>query len=563
MFMYFLFIIIYEYLFINSRKERIPMLEFNGKSVYNALSMGKLHFLSSSVPTIKRLKISDTRAEILRFEAARNTAKEELQVLYKKSLTEVGEANAQIFQIHLMMLDDEDYFGAIRSMIQNQKVNAEYAVSYTSDIFARSFSEMDDEYMKARASDVNDISNRLITKLSGEDKDKNLLTEPSIIVAEDLTPSETVQLDKEKILGFVTFGGSPSSHTAILARTMNIPAIIGTGKIPCSHHGENAILDGYSGAVFINPSDEKIADFKQRKALEEERLELLSNLKGKPNITKSNRKIDVFANIGGPSDLASVIQNDAGGIGLFRSEFLYLQRKDFPTEDEQFVIYKEVAERMLGKPVIVRTLDIGADKQIDYFNLPKEENPALGFRAIRICLTDTCVFKTQLRALLRASAYGNISIMLPMIISPQEIEKAKQIFEEAKDELRCQNIPFNENIQLGIMIETPAAAIISDLLAPEVDFFSIGTNDLSQYTLAIDRQNSSLEPFFNPHHTAILRLIEMVVKNAHKCGKWVGICGELGADMELTEKFINMGIDELSVSPPYILKLREKIINLP
>ncbi|MBQ9756934.1 MAG: phosphoenolpyruvate--protein phosphotransferase [Clostridia bacterium] len=539
------------------------MLEFNGKSVYNALSMGKLHFYDCNAPTIKRLKISDTRNEILRFEAARNTAKEELQLLYKKSLAEVGEANAQIFQIHLMMLDDEDYFGAIRAMIQNQKVNAEYAVSYTSDIFARSFSEMDDEYMQARASDVNDISNRLIAKLSGESEDKHILTEPSIIVAEDLTPSETVQLDKEKILGFVTFGGSPSSHTAILARTMNIPAIIGTGEIPCSHHGEMAVLDGYSGALFVNPDDEKIEDFKHRKALEDERSKLLAELKGKPNQTKSNRKIDIFANIGGPTDLAAVIQNDAGGIGLFRSEFLYLQRENFPAEDEQFAIYKEVAERMLGKPVIVRTLDIGADKQIDYFNLPKEENPALGFRAIRICLTDTCIFKTQLRALLRASAYGNISIMLPMIISLDEINRAKQIFTEAKDELTQQCIPFNENVKLGIMIETPASAIISDILAPEVDFFSIGTNDLSQYTLAIDRQNSHLEPFFDPHHTAILRLIEMVVKNAHKYGKWVGICGELGSDMSLTEKFIDMGVDELSVSPSYILKLREKIINLP
>ena len=539
------------------------MLEFNGKSVYNALSMGKLHFYDCNAPTIKRLKISDTRNEILRFAAARNTAKEELQLLYKKSLAEVGEANAQIFQIHLMMLDDEDYFGAIRAMIQNQKVNAEYAVSYTSDIFARSFSEMDDEYMQARASDVNDISNRLIAKLSGESEDKHILTEPSIIVAEDLTPSETVQLDKEKILGFVTFGGSPSSHTAILARTMNIPAIIGTGEIPCSHHGEMAVLDGYSGALFVNPDDEKIEDFKHRKALEDERSKLLAELKGKPNQTKSNRKIDIFANIGGPTDLAAVIQNDAGGIGLFRSEFLYLQRENFPAEDEQFAIYKEVAERMLGKPVIVRTLDIGADKQIDYFNLPKEENPALGFRAIRICLTDTCIFKTQLRALLRASAYGNISIMLPMIISLDEINRAKQIFTEAKDELTQQCIPFNESIKLGIMIETPAAAIISDILAPEVDFFSIGTNDLSQYTLAIDRQNSHLEPFFDPHHTAILRLIEMVVKNAHKYGKWVGICGELGSDMSLTEKFIDMGVDELSVSPSYILKLREKIINLP
>jgi len=539
------------------------MLEFNGKSVYNALAMGKLHFYDCKAPKIKRLKISDTKAEILRFEAARSTAKEELNHLYQKSLSEVGETNAQIFQIHLMMLDDEDYFGAIRTMIQNQNVNAEYAVSYTSDIFARTFSEMDDEYMRARAADVNDISSRLIAALLGENENINSLSEPCIIVADDLTPSETVQLDKSKILGFVTFGGSPSSHTAILARTMNIPAVIGIGEIPCSHHGETAILDGYSGALYINPSQEKIDDYHKRKELEDSRAKLLSELKGKPNRTKSNRKIDLYANIGSPADLSSVIQNDAGGIGLFRSEFLYLERSDFPTEDEQFFIYKEVAERMLGKPVIVRTLDIGADKQIGYFNLPKEENPAMGFRAIRICLTDTPVFKTQLRALLRASVFGNISIMLPMIVSLNEIKKAKQILDEAKKELRDSNIPFKEDIPFGIMIETPAAAIISDLLAPEVDFFSIGTNDLSQYTLAIDRQNSRLDSFFDPHHPAILRLIETVVQNAHKYGKWVGICGELGSDITLTEKFLDIGVDELSVSPSFILKLREKIINLP
>ncbi len=538
------------------------MLEFKGKSVYNALAMGNLHFYDKSDCTVKRERIEDTEHEILRFENSRNKVKEILNALYEKSLTEIGEANAQIFQIHLMMLDDEDYSDAIISMIKSQKVNAEYAVSYVSDIFARTFEEMDDEYMQARAADVNDISKRLIEQLSGVDATRETLAEPSIIVADDLTPSETVQLDKEKILGFVTFDGSPSSHTAILARTMNIPAIIGTGVIDSSHHGERAILDGFSGILSINPDKEKIADFEKRKEAEDNRAKLLAQLKGKPNETKSGKKIDIYANIGSPSDLASVIQNDAGGIGLFRSEFIYLERNCLPSEDEQFVKYKEVAERMLGKRVIVRTLDIGADKKIDYFNLPHEENPALGYRAIRICLTDTNLFKTQLRALLRASAYGNIAIMLPMITSLEEILDAKKILNKAKSELKKEGLPFDENIEFGIMIETPAAAVISDILAPEVDFFSLGTNDLTQYTLAIDRQNRHLEKFYNPHHPAILRLIETVTENAHKHGKWVGICGELGADLSLAEKFIQWGIDELSVSPPQILRLREKIRNL-
>ncbi len=538
------------------------MLEFKGKSVYNALAMGNLHFYDKFDCTVKRERIEDAESEILRFENSRNKVKEILNALYEKSLTEIGEANAQIFQIHLMMLDDEDYSDAINSMIKRQKVNAEYAVSYVSDIFARTFEEMDDEYMQARAADVNDISKRLIEQLSGVDMSRESLAESSIIVADDLTPSETVQLDKEKILGFVTFDGSPSSHTAILARTMNIPAIIGTGFIDSCHHGKTAILDGFSGVLSIDPDEEKIADFEKRKEAEDNRAKLLAQLKGKPNETKSGKKIDIYANIGSPSDLASVIQNDAGGIGLFRSEFVYLEKNCFPSEDEQFVKYKEVAERMLGKRVIVRTLDIGADKKIDYFNLPDEENPAMGYRAIRICLTDTNLFKTQLRALLRASAYGNIAIMLPMIISLEEILDAKKILNEAKNELKKEDLPFNENIELGIMIETPAAAIISDILAPEVDFFSIGTNDLTQYTLAIDRQNRHLEKFYNPHHTAILRLIETVTENAHKHGKWVGICGELGADLSLAEKFIQLGIDELSVSPPQILRLREKIRSL-
>lgn len=538
------------------------MLEFNGKSVYNALAMGRLHFYNREPRAVKRLKIEDTKGEVIRFENARQTAKDELHLLYQKALLEVGEANAQIFQIHLMMLDDEDYHGAISTMIRNQNINAEYAVLYTSDLFAKTFSEMEDEYMQARAADVNDISKRLLSILCGDSRGEDALTEPSIIVADDLTPSETVQMDKEKILGFVTFDGSPSSHTAILARTMNIPAVIGTGPIDNFHHGETAILDGSSGTLYINPDNDKIADYKKRKELEETRTRLLSELRGKPNETKSGKKINIYANIGSPSDIASVIQNDAGGIGLFRSEFLYLETSSAPTEDEQFVKYKEVAERMLGKPVIVRTLDIGADKKIDYFNLPHEENPALGFRAIRICLTDTQVFKTQLRALLRASAFGNLSIMFPMITSVEEVQSAKKILEEAKAELEQGGIPFKTDIEVGIMIETPAAAIISDLLAPEVDFFSIGTNDLSQYTLAIDRQNRHLEAFFNPHHEAILRLIKAVAENAHKHGKWVGICGELGADTKLTEEFIRMEIDELSVSPPCVLSLREKIRSI-
>ncbi len=539
------------------------MLEFNGKSVYNALAMGKLCFYNRESRTVKRIKINDPKAEVLRFNTARSEAKKQLKELYQKALAEVGEANAQIFQIHLLMLDDEDYHGAISAMIRNQSVNAEYAVSYTSDLFAKTFEDMNDEYMQARAADVNDISKRLLDILSGSSSDEDFLSEPAIIVADDLAPSETVQMDKEKILGFVTFGGSTSSHTAILARTMNIPAVIGTGPIDASHHGETAILDGFSGTLYINPDDDKLADFKKRKELEDARTKLLTEFKGMPNETVSGKKIDVYANIGSPSDLASVIQNDAGGIGLFRSEFLYLSKNTYPSEDEQFLKYKEVAERMMGKRVIVRTLDIGADKKIDYFNLPPEENPALGYRAIRICLTDTHMFKSQLRALLRASAYGNISIMFPMIISVSEVTAIKNILEDTKSELRKDGIPFNENIEIGIMIETPAAAITSDILAPEVDFFSIGTNDLTQYTLAIDRQNRHLEPFFDPHHPAVLRLIQSVVKNAHNHGTWVGICGELASDLSLTEQFINMGIDELSVSAPCILRLREKIRSLP
>ncbi len=537
------------------------MLEINGKSVYNSLCMGKLYFYGINKRTVKRKKTESPESEIRRFMSALNAAKKELRALYDKALLQVGEDNAQIFQIHTMMLDDEDFYGAIINTINVQKVNAEYAVSYTSDIFARTFREMDDEYMQARASDVHDISERLINLLTNNSGNEEI-TEPSIIIADDLTPSETVQMDKDKILGFVTFRGSQTSHTAILARTMNIPAVINTGEISSEHHGKTAILDGFSGALYIDPDEFTIQEYKKRKALEDERAKLLSELRGKPTETKSYKKINLYANIGSPRDLAAAIQNDAEGIGLFRSEFLYLEASNFPTEDEQFRKYKEVAEGMCGKKVIVRTMDIGADKQIDYFNLPCEDNPALGFRAIRICLTDTKMFKTQLRALLRASAFGNISIMFPMITSLSEVTRAKALVKEAMQELKNEGIPYKEDIETGIMIETPAAAIICDILAPEVDFFSIGTNDLTQYTLALDRQNSALEPFFDPHHPAILRLIENVIQNAHKYGKWVGICGELAADLALTEEFVDMGIDELSVSPSFVLKLREKIRGL-
>ena len=538
------------------------MTEINGKSVYNAIAMGKLFFYNHGGGTVKRRKITDSNSEIERFRSACADATRELDSLYDKACGEVGEANAQIFQIHKLMLEDTDYLGAIENTIATQLVNAEYAVSHTSDLFAKTFSEMDNEYMNARAADVHDISLRLIKILEGEHSRERTLTEPVIIVADDLTPSETVQLDKEKIVGFVTFGGSQTSHTAILARTMNIPALIGTGEIDLSHDGKTAILDGSSGILYINPDDDKIIDFKIRKKLDEEHNQLLLRLKGKPNETKSGKSVRVYANIGDPHDVPAVIANDAGGIGLFRSEFIYLEKDRFPTEDEQFLKYRDAAEKMGGKQVIVRTLDIGADKKIDYFELPEEENPALGFRAIRICLSREEIFKTQLRALLRASAYGNIAIMFPMIISVDEVRAAKKILDEVKKELLLGGIPFKENIEVGIMIETPAAAVISNLLAPEVDFFSIGTNDLTQYTLAIDRQNHSLDRFFDPHHPALLRLIETTVQNAHRHGIWAGICGELAADMALTEAFLKMGVDELSVSPSYILRLREKIRSL-
>jgi phosphotransferase system enzyme I (PtsI) len=538
------------------------MIEINGKTVYNSLAMGHLYFYGQFDRPVKRVKITDILSEILRLEDARKTAKEQLHQLYQKALVSVGETNAQVFEIHIMMLDDEDYYGAICNMIRTQSINAEYAVSYTSDVFAKTFSNMNDEYMRGRAVDVQDISKRLVSILDGSQSDDPSFSDPVIIVANDLTPSETVRFDTNKILGFVTFKGSITSHTSILARTMNIPAIISTGEISAEYNGRLAILDGYSGTLYIDPDDDKIKDFKQRKKLEDEHITLLNTLKGKPNETKSGKKINIYANIGHPRDLASAIVNDANGIGLFRSEFLYLEKTYAPSEDEQFVKYKEIAEGMGGKPVIIRTLDIGADKKISYFNLPQEENPALGYRAIRICLTDTNVFKTQLRAILRASAFGNIAVMFPMIISQNEVSKAKSILGECMQELEKEGIPFNKKIEVGIMIETPAAAIISDMLAPMVDFFSIGTNDLTQYTLALDRQNHNLEKFLDTHHKAILRLIEYVSKSAHKYGKWVGICGELAADHTLLQTFLDLNIDELSVSPSQVLKLREKIRSL-
>lgn len=538
------------------------MIKISGTTVYNSLAMGKLYFCNKKTPPLKRIKVANPRDEVLRVTSSIKIAKKELHELYEKALLSVGEANAQVFQIHIMMLEDKDFYEAILSMIKTQSVNAEYAVSYTADIFAKTFSEMDDEYMKARASDVYDISDRLINILNGKTEDEWAIGEPSIIVAEDLAPSETVRFDKEKILGFVTFKGSSTSHTAILARTMDIPAIINAAEIDQKYDGHTAILDGFNGTLLIDPSENEIADFEKRKALEEEKKLLISKLRGKETKTKSGKKVHLYANIGHPRDIPLAISNDAEGVGLFRSEFLYLEKDTFPTEDEQFKSYKEASERMNGKKVIIRTLDIGADKKIDYFNLPTEENPALGFRAIRICLSDTSLFKTQLRAILRASAFGNISIMFPMITSLDEVLKAKKIFKECKDELKNEGIGFKEDMELGIMIETPAAAIISDILAPEVDFFSIGTNDLTQYTLALDRQNHLLEPFLDTHHEAILRLIEWVTKNAHQFNKWVGICGELASDLNICEKLLSLQIDELSVSPSQVLKVREKIRSL-
>ena len=536
------------------------MEKYAGKSIFRKVAIGKVFFYEKNTAVVKRSKIDDPKAELERFEQAKETAKAQLQSLYEKALQEVGDSGAAIFEVHMMMIDDLDYNGSIQNMIESQSVNAEYAVAMTGDNFSTMFAEMDDDYMKARAADVKDISERLVSVLSGCDNDMGNLDEPVILVADDLAPSETVQMDKSKLLAFVTEHGSSNSHTAILARTMNIPAIIGI-PIKKEWHGHMAIVDGYAGCVIIDPDEAEVEKAKKAVAEEEEKQKLLKTLKGQKTITKDGKEIHLYANIGSVADTASVLMNDAEGIGLFRSEFLYLESDTYPTETEQFNAYKTVAENMAGKKVIIRTLDIGADKQVDYFELDKEENPALGYRAIRICLTREEVFKTQLRALLRASAYGNISVMFPMIISVDEVKKIKQIMEEVKAELTESGVPFKD-VEIGVMIETPAAVMISEQLAEEVDFFSIGTNDLTQYTLAIDRQNPKLDEFYDAHHPAVLRMIQMTIENGHKGGAWVGICGELGADLELTETFLRMGVDELSVSPTFVLPVRNRVREL-
>ena len=530
---------------------------FQGKSVYKGIAMGPIVVLKKNDYQVKRTRIEDTEAEVKRVDEALKASQEQLQKLYDKAVREVGEASAAIFEVHQMMLEDEDYLEAIQNMIRTEQVNAEYAVAVTGDNFAEMFASMDDDYMKARSADIKDISERLVRNLSGQGDVDLSEIEPSVIVADDLSPSETVQMDKDKILAFVTVHGSTNSHTAILARMMNIPALIGVKMdLEAFQSGMTAVVDGFQGMVTFDPDEETKAQTETKIQEEAEKLKLLQELKGKENITLDGRKINIYANIGSVGDIGYVMENDAGGIGLFRSEFLYLGRNDFPTEEEQFQAYKQAVQMMAGKKVIIRTLDIGADKQVDYFNLGNEDNPAMGYRAIRICLRQPEIFKTQLRALLRAAVYGNLSIMYPMITSTEEVKKIYEIVAEVEEELKAQEIQYKIPEQ-GIMIETPAAAIISDKLAEMVDFFSIGTNDLTQYTLAIDRQNEKLDEFYNPHHEAILRMIQMVVDNAHKCGKWAGICGELGADATLTEQFVRMGLDELSVAPSMVLKLRK------
>ena len=536
------------------------MITLQGKGVFGGVAIGKISFYKRTGGQIQRRKIDNPEAEIARFEEAKAKAIEQLGELYDKAVQEVGEGNAMIFQVHQMMLDDLDYVEAITNMITTQEINAEYAVGTTGDNFSQMFASMDDDYMRERAADVKDISERVVSILSGNQGGGLVTDTPVILAADDLAPSETVQLDKDMVLSFVTQGGSTNSHTAILARTMNIPAIIGMGEsLTEEYEGRMGIVDGATGNLFIDPDEETLKIYQEKQREYKEKQELLQQLKGEENISLDGQKVKLYANIGNASDIGAVLQNDAAGIGLFRSEFLYLDSEDFPTEEEQFKVYKYVAETMAGKQVIIRTLDIGADKQIDYFTLPKEENPAMGYRAIRICLTQQEIFKTQLRALFRASAYGNIAIMFPMIIALEEVLEIKEIVAQVRKELDFEGIPYKKDIQLGIMIETPAAAMISDDLAKEVDFFSVGTNDLTQYTTAVDRQNASLEKFYHPHHKALLRLIKLAADNAHKNGIWIGICGELGADMELTETFLAMGIDELSVSPACVLPLRKKI----
>ena len=533
------------------------MQYFQGKSVYKGIVMGPVAVLKKNDYQVKRARIEDPEAEVKRVKEAVEVSKKQLGRLYDKAVREVGEASAAIFEVHQMMLEDEDYLESMENMIRIELVNAEYAAAATGDNFAEMFAAMDDEYMKARSADVKDISERLVRNLSGEGDNDLSSMEPSVIVADDLSPSETVQMDKEKILAFVTVHGSTNSHTAILARMMNIPALIG---VPMDLNGlktgMTAVVDGFSGQVIFEPEEDVRKETEKRMQEEAEKQKLLEELKGKENITPDGRKINIYANIGSVGDLGYVMENDAGGIGLFQSEFLYLGRNDFPTEEEQFQAYKQAVQTMAGKKVIIRTLDIGADKQVEYFNLGKEENPALGYRAIRICLKQPEIFKAQLRALFRAAVYGNLSVMYPMITSTEEVEKIYAIVAEVEEELKAQEVQYKIPEQ-GIMIETPAAVMISDRLAEMVDFFSIGTNDLTQYTLAIDRQNEQLDDFYNPHHEAVLRMIRMVVENAHKCGKWAGICGELGADLTLTEQFVRMGVDELSVAPSMILKLRK------
>lgn len=534
---------------------------YNGKSVFGGIAIGKISVYQKKEQQVKRVKIDDPEQEMARYEKAKVEGIKQLQGLYDKALREVGEANAAIFEVHQMMMEDDGYNESVENIIRSQGVNAEYAVATTGDNYAQMFSAMDDDYMRERAADVRDISERLLTILNGEETGAVDADEPKIIVAEDLAPSETVQLDKDKVLSFVTVKGSLNSHTAILARTMAIPALVNTSvSLESEMDGRLGIVDGADGTFYVDPDEETLAEMKKRQEEDLSRKQLLLTLKGKENVTLDGQKVMLYANIGNIKDLATVIQNDAGGIGLFRSEFIYLEKEDFPTEEEQFQIYRQVAQTMAGKRVIIRTLDIGADKQCDYFHMEHEENPALGCRAIRICLTRPEIFKTQLRALFRASAFGKIAIMYPMITSVQEVRKIKEIVEEVKAELTSQGVEFG-NPEQGIMIETPAAAIISDDLAKEVDFFSIGTNDLSQYTMAIDRQNPQLDLFFDSHHPAVLRMISLVVENAHKAGIWAGICGELGADQSLTKEFLAMGVDELSVSPGSILPLRKIILE--
>ena len=533
------------------------MEKYTGKSIFKGIAIGKILFYQKGEQPVKRVKVEDTAEQIKRYEDARAKAAEQLQGLYEKALKEVGEANAAVFEVHQMMLEDDDYIDSVVNIIETQQVNAEFAVATTGDNFAKMFAEMEDDYFKARAADVKDISERMVNILSGNESGGAIGDEPVIVVAEDLAPSETVQMDKEKLLAFVTRLGSANSHTAILARTMNIPALIEV-DIKEEWNGKMAVVDGYTGTFYIDPDEETLKKMQEKKEEDIKARELLQELKGKEDITVDGKHIKLYANIGGVKDVTSVLANDAAGIGLFRSEFLYLEADNYPDEEVQFQAYKTVAENMAGKKVIVRTLDIGADKQVDYFNLAHEENPAMGYRAIRICLDRRDIFRTQLRALLRASAYGNIGIMYPMIISVDEVKEIKKIVESIKAELTEKGIEYGE-VEQGIMIETPAAVMISDLLAEEVDFFSIGTNDLTQYTLAIDRQNSKLDNIYDSHHPAVLRMIQKTIENGHKAGCWVGICGELGADMTLTETFLKMGIDELSVSPTFVLPIRKLI----